>query len=139
MNAHKVVPLLSGDHESRQAGGVDGQEDNSKQGPNWGHEPGGERSWAVGVDGDLGMVKKLNDRTWPEISVDRTAYHTSELTLVSIDQKLFTCVAQPREPSFDKTMHLADTLSEKCPWVMLSVKRNFSKTCWISNEKNIRV
>ena len=49
----EVVPLLSGDHEGRQAGRVDGQEDDGEQGPDGGHEPGRERPWAVSVDWNL--------------------------------------------------------------------------------------
>ena len=53
MQPDEVVPLLSGDHEGRQAGRVDGQEDDGEQGPDGGHEPGRERPWAVSVDWNL--------------------------------------------------------------------------------------
>jgi len=59
MNSNEVVPLFSGDHEGRQAGSVDGQEDDGEQGPDGGHETGGEGPRAVRVDGNL-WVKGYN-------------------------------------------------------------------------------
>ena len=49
----EVVPLFSGDHESCQAGRVDGQEHHGEQCPDRGHEPGREGPGAVGVDRNL--------------------------------------------------------------------------------------
>ena len=35
----ELVPLLPGDHEGGQVGGVDGEEHHGEQRPHWGHEP----------------------------------------------------------------------------------------------------
>ena len=39
INPTELVPLLPGDHEGRQVGGVDGEEHNREQGPDRGHKP----------------------------------------------------------------------------------------------------
>lgn len=53
VQAAEVGELLPGDHESREVGSVDGQEDQGKGRPHVGHEPGGVASRAVDVDGRL--------------------------------------------------------------------------------------
>ena len=40
INPSELVPLLPGDHEGRQVGGVDGEEHHGEQRPDGGHEPG---------------------------------------------------------------------------------------------------
>ena len=45
--------LLPGDHEGGQVGGVDGEKDHREEGPDAGHEPGGEAPGAVHLDGSL--------------------------------------------------------------------------------------
>ena len=46
----ELVPLLPGDHEGRQVGGVDGEEDESKESPDICHQPGRVTLRAVNID-----------------------------------------------------------------------------------------
>ena len=39
INPTELVPLLPGDHEGGQVGGVDGEEDHREESPDWGHKP----------------------------------------------------------------------------------------------------
>lgn len=49
IEAGEFVELFASDHEGRQVGSVDGEEDDGEHGPNIGHEAGGEAARRVNV------------------------------------------------------------------------------------------